>query len=56
MTKKNIEFSLKHLIQSHFDDANKIKEENIKKEELFQAHSKEIYAQIHSNDDQFNDI
>lgn len=35
MTKKNNQLSLKHLIQSHFDAANKIKKKILKKKKFF---------------------
>lgn len=56
MSKKNINFNLTQLIQSHIEDANNIKKENIKKDEAFQAHKQELQKKIRYNDDDFNDI
>lgn len=56
MSKKNSKFDLKHLILSRLEEAEKIKEENEKEDEAFQAYSQELHKQIRKNDEQFNDI
>lgn len=56
MPKKNNKIDLKRLILSRLEEAEKIKEENEKKDKAFQAYTQELLKQIHKNDDQFNDI
>lgn len=56
MSKKNSKFDLKNLINSRLEEAEKIKEENKKKDKAFQVHIEELHKRIHQNDDQFNDI
>lgn len=56
MSKKNSEFDLKRLILSRLEEAEKIKEENEKKDKAFQSYTQELLKQIHKDDDLFNDI
>lgn len=56
MSKKNSEFNLKRLILSRLKEAEKIKEENEKKDKAFQSYTEELHKQIHKDDDLFNDI
>lgn len=56
MSKKNFNVYLKHLIQSHLEDANTIKKENTKKNEAFQTSAEELRKKIRSSENQFNDI
>lgn len=56
MSKETINFDIKQLIQSHLEEAEKIKNDNIKKSKALQEQRKEILKEIHSMEERFKDI
>ena len=56
MSKKSVNINIKNLIQSHLDEAKKVKKDNTKLDEAFQTHTEELRNKIRNVGNQFNDI